>query len=103
MSCAEAGTALASALRMPLEASASPAATRAHPTRAFPRRRPEDTALHRALRENLETFLSRAEQRGRSVPRFVVRELRAYLNRGDWNATEKRVRELWSEWTARGG
>jgi dephospho-CoA kinase len=24
-------------------------------------------------------------------------------NSGDWNATEKRVRELYAEWTARSG
>ncbi len=67
---------------MHVEAPAGRAATRTHPTLAFPRHRPEGTALHRALRENLETFLARAEQSGRSVPRFVVRELRAYLQCG---------------------
>ncbi len=67
---------------MQVETSTGVAATRKLPTLAFPRRRPEDTALYRAVCENLETFLARAEQSGRSVPRFVVRELRAYLKCG---------------------
>ena len=46
------------------------------------RRRPENGVLHRVLRENLETFLARARERDRPVPRFVERELRAYLECG---------------------
>jgi len=38
--------------------------------------------LHGVLRENLETFLLRAREQDRSVPRFVERELRAYLECG---------------------
>ncbi len=38
--------------------------------------------LHRALRTELETFLAHARERDRPVPRFVERELRAYLECG---------------------
>lgn len=67
---------------MHVESPAGRAAARARHALALAHRRPEDTALHRALRENLETFLARADQRGRSIPRFVVHELRAYLECG---------------------
>ncbi len=50
--------------------------------RVVHRRRPEHGALHRVLRENLETFLARARERDRPVPRFVERELRAFLECG---------------------
>jgi hypothetical protein len=42
-------------------------------------RRPEQTRLHQTVRENLETFLARARERDHPVPRFVERELRAFL------------------------
>ena len=45
-------------------------------------RAPEAGVLHRTLRTELETFLAHARERGRSVPRFVERELRAYLECG---------------------
>jgi len=45
-------------------------------------RRPEDTLLHQTVREQLETFLSRARQLDHPVPRFVEREFRAYLECG---------------------
>ena len=38
--------------------------------------------MHRALRNELETFLAQARERDRCVPRFVERELRAYLECG---------------------
>jgi hypothetical protein len=50
--------------------------------RCYTRRRPEDTALHAAVRAELETFLARAQDRDRPVPRFVARELHAYLRCG---------------------
>jgi hypothetical protein len=46
------------------------------------RRRPETTPLYAVVHEHLESFLSEAERRGRGVPRFVERELRAYLECG---------------------
>jgi hypothetical protein len=45
-------------------------------------RRPERTALYRAVHENLETFLDRAQGQDRAIPRFVERELRSYLECG---------------------
>ncbi len=38
--------------------------------------------LHTVLREHIETFLAHAQERERPVPRFVERELRAYLECG---------------------
>ncbi len=51
-------------------------------TRGYQRRRPDETVLHTVVREQLETFLARAGERDRPVPRFVERELRAYLECG---------------------
>jgi hypothetical protein len=44
--------------------------------------RPEQTVLHRVIREQLETFLARSRERGHPVPRFVEQELRAFLRCG---------------------
>jgi CheY-like chemotaxis protein len=44
-------------------------------------RRPETSTLHRTLRQHLETFLARAEDRG-GVPRIVEREMRRFLECG---------------------
>jgi hypothetical protein len=49
---------------------------------AYQRRKPEDTVLYRVVQQNLETFLASAHEQGRVVPRFVERELRAYLTCG---------------------
>jgi len=38
--------------------------------------------LYTVVREQLETFLTRARERDRPVPRFVERELRAFLGCG---------------------
>src|SRR3990172_10232354 len=46
------------------------------------RRRPEESALYDVVRAELESFLARARERDRCVPRFVERELRAYLGCG---------------------
>ena len=46
------------------------------------RHRPETTPLHAVVHEHLETFLAEAARRDRIVPRFVERELRAYLECG---------------------
>ncbi len=42
-------------------------------------RRPEQTLLHRTIREQLEGFLARSAERGHPVPRFVEQELRAFV------------------------
>ncbi len=52
------------------------------PTRTYSPRRPEATVLHRSVRENLETFLVRARDQERPVPKFVEREFRAFLDCG---------------------
>lgn len=44
--------------------------------------RPEQTVLYRVVAENIESFLARQQERGRVVPRFVEKELRAYLDCG---------------------
>jgi hypothetical protein len=48
----------------------------------YARRTPEQTPLYAVVRDELETYLARARQRERVVPRFVERELRAYLECG---------------------
>ncbi len=55
-----------------------------HARSTYVRRRPEDTVLHRVLREHLETFLTEARRRGdgTGLPRFVERELREFLSCG---------------------
>jgi hypothetical protein len=47
---------------------------------AYQRRKPEDTVLYRVVQHSLETFLASAREQGRVVPRFVERELRAFLD-----------------------
>ena len=51
----------------------------------YQRRKPENSLLHRVIRENLETFLVQVEQSddARGFPKFVERELRGYLECGD--------------------
>ncbi|MCP5069510.1 MAG: transposase [bacterium] len=46
------------------------------------RHQPEKALLHRVIREQLETFLSKAREQGSPVARFVEREIRAYLDCG---------------------
>jgi hypothetical protein len=45
-------------------------------------RHPEESILHRVVAENLESFLARQQERGRVVPRFVEKDLRAFLDCG---------------------
>ena len=46
----------------------------------YERHRPEDSALHRIVREHLEEFLRASrEETGRPLPRFVERVFRSYL------------------------
>jgi hypothetical protein len=50
--------------------------------RSYARRKPEESVLYRVVQEELETFLASACARERPVPRFVARELRAFLRCG---------------------
>src|SRR5438034_9368330 len=45
-------------------------------------RNPEDSLLYRTIAGHLETFLAHQRERGREVPHFVEREMRAYLSCG---------------------
>ncbi len=45
-------------------------------------RHAEETILYSVVSENLETFLAMQQQRERTVPRFVERELRSFLECG---------------------
>jgi hypothetical protein len=49
---------------------------------AYERHRPEETALHTVVREQLETFLARAREGDRPAPHFLEQELRAFLRCG---------------------
>ena len=46
---------------------------------AYVRRRPEESVLYGVVQAELESFLADAQARERPVPRFVERELRAFL------------------------
>jgi hypothetical protein len=45
-------------------------------------RNPETTLLYQVVTEQLETFLSRQQERDRPVPRFVEEEFRSFLDCG---------------------
>jgi hypothetical protein len=45
-------------------------------------RRPEESVLYRVVAENLESFLTFQQKRGRVVPRFVENDLRDFLDCG---------------------
>ena len=62
------------------------------PSPCYSPRRPETTVLHQTVREHLETFLARARDEQRPVPRFVEREFRAYLDCGIFARGFLRVR-----------
>jgi hypothetical protein len=49
---------------------------------AYRPRSPETTVLYQVVAEQLETFLSRQQERDRRVPQFVEREFRDYLTCG---------------------
>ena len=49
---------------------------------AYRPRSPETTVLYQVVAEQLETFLSRQQERDRRVPQFVAREFRDYLTCG---------------------
>jgi ribosomal protein S27E len=46
------------------------------------RRRPEETLLYKTLAEHLGSFLANLEEEGKSLPKHVEKELRAYLECG---------------------
>ena len=48
----------------------------------YARRRSEESVLYGVVQQELETFLARGQERERSVPRFVERELRGLLHCG---------------------
>jgi hypothetical protein len=50
--------------------------------RIYRRREPEHSALYGALQSRLETFLAQARVEGDGLPKFVERELRAFLRCG---------------------
>ena len=45
----------------------------------YQRRRPEETLLYKTLAEHLNSFLANLEEEGKSLPKHVEKELRAYL------------------------
>lgn len=51
-------------------------------TASYARRKPEESVLHQVVQAELESFLAGAAARERPVPRFVARELRAFLRCG---------------------
>ena len=52
------------------------------PAGSYRVRDPEQSILYRVLLENLETFLARRRDEGRGVPKFIEREMRAFLDCG---------------------
>jgi hypothetical protein len=58
------------------------AAARGGEAQRYTPRRPEESVLYQAVQAELETFLARAHARERPAPRFVERELRAFLRCG---------------------
>ncbi len=48
----------------------------------YQRRQPEKTVLYQCIQEHLPAFLSQAAAADRPVPRFVQKELEAYLRCG---------------------
>ena len=49
---------------------------------AYQPRNPEESELYGVVSGHLETFLERQRRRDRTVPRFVERELRSFLDCG---------------------
>ena len=61
----------------------APSSAAPYASGSYARREPENTVLHRVVREHLETFLRTVhEERGKSLPRYVEEELRRYLRCG---------------------
>lgn len=46
---------------------------------AYRRREPEQAVLHGVFLEHLETFLARARTESSELPKYVERELRAFV------------------------
>ena len=51
-------------------------------TESYRSRKPEEYVLYTVMAGNLETFLARQQERGRPVPAFGEREMRAFLECG---------------------
>jgi hypothetical protein len=49
---------------------------------SYQRREPEQTVLHRVFLEHLETFLDRTRTEASDLPKYVERELRAFVECG---------------------
>jgi hypothetical protein len=45
-------------------------------------RHSEESILYQVVAENIESFLARQQERGHVIPRFVEKELRAFLDCG---------------------
>jgi len=65
-----------------LPASHPHGAARRGADRRYARRKPEASDLYQIVQQELESFLAAASARERPVPRFVARELRAFLRCG---------------------
>ncbi len=61
------------------DSAARPASGAGRRARLYTRRRPEESVLYGVVQAELEGFLAHAQTRERPVPRFVERELRAFL------------------------
>jgi hypothetical protein len=61
----------------------APSSAAPYASGSYARREPENTVLHRIVREHLATFLATVrEERGKSLPRYVEEELRRYVRCG---------------------
>jgi hypothetical protein len=61
----------------------APSSAAPYASGSYARREPENTVLHRIVREHLETFLATVrEERGKGLPCYVEEELRRYLRCG---------------------
>jgi hypothetical protein len=63
-------------------AAVAPVASPDGPPHRFERHRPEDTTLHRVVRENLQTLYAALEEQGTQLPAFVRDALDGYLSCG---------------------
>ena len=61
-------------------------------TDSYRPRSPEKSLLYTVMAANLETFLARQQQRGRHVPLFVERELRALGSAAIYDEQPRQVR-----------
>ena len=62
--------------------STAPAVRATGTAQGYVPRRPEESVLYTIVADHLETFLARARDRERIVPRFVETEFRSFLDCG---------------------